>query len=444
MLTTLFSIASLSAPHTCGDIKSLYQSSSCCGNASSTPIQSSIIPNDFDVSDLLALEANSPRAPFRVALSSNRVAQNDNVFTALVAAEGTLGLTHVSTVPWRPFVNLSTGAAVNFWHSMSLDEDTLYIGVRDSGKIFVVDQNGGSGVYAIDRETLAVKDKFQVGEFNFMVDAFTAGKGSLMRWAPVVADGHVFSTTWGIFFGDGKLYKANASDLSQYTEKDMRAFFGITNPDDGINGPVASATLSGDDECGTRLIVTSSGLNNAGPYSFHDQTRPMGIDNLVNARGRLGCICSKTMESCWKESDGSDKYFWNGKPYHAEPIALVGPEHVNTARSDFVGTVRPVSCASMGEAVSVSRVIPEYFEVSLDTVVPPGTVLTSGAVRLVVVAHPPAAPPVHTTTGTEIPAWMVGEKYVAWAGGFNSRSRGARRPSYRRRFWEASRLPCST
>jgi hypothetical protein len=308
----------------------------------------------------------------RTALSGGRVGEDNSVFSSLTAnsAKG-LRLSHVKTSRFAVKDGNYPGLQ-NFWHSMSITPKHLYIGVRDTPG-FVPSESVGigqslSGVYQINRETLEV-DNF----FGGILDPNSGLKKNVMRYAPVVADGSVFSSHWGYLDPTSRfLYKTNISDFSQSVKLDMGALLeqGYV-AGRGIAGPMANQ--KSDSTCGTRLFMSSMSYGYFSPFNGLDQTRPIGLDDMQEHRGRVTCICSKTMETC---PDWVNGYYYNGKAGGMpKDFDTVEEKHVNTLRADDLGTVRQMKCIDLATPISVGRLIPKSMVVELNISAPVGSIL---------------------------------------------------------------------
>lgn len=243
-------------------------------------------------------------------------------------------------------------AGYNWWNAMSLAGDFVLIAARDSNTL-----------YKIARKDGAVVDSLQVPDAP--------------RYAPVVAGGHVFVTTQGVFNGQTNLVKASVDNLADHTIKDLKQLLSLVSRR-GVTGPLASAKLDGDEQCGTRLFVGSVSYGYKQRLGGAPQTRPIGLPNAEHYRGGVACICSETMESCWKNADGSDKIYYNGYPYdYRSPITHVLPELANTNRSEYVGGIDLIRESTIIE--QAERIIPRSFAVQLTGPVAVGDILKNEA-----------------------------------------------------------------
>lgn len=272
----------------------------------------------------------------------------------------------------------SAAGAQNFLHSMTLTENYVLLGVRDTPG-FVPSESFGwpslSGVYRFDRNTLQNMGRYQGDP---MV------KKNVMRYAPIVAEGSVFSTHWGYMDPHARhLHKGSLETWTHIESRDVGADFGVMRAGQGIAGPLASQK-SDDDQCGTRLFLSSMSFAYYSALNDLEPSRPLGLESSnPSPRGRLQCYCSKTMQTCWdlsNEGERPEKYYFNGiEGGMPADFSTVEQKHVNTARSDFMGTLRQLSCGNVADgSFNVGEdLIPKAFMVELDGNVEEGVVLES-------------------------------------------------------------------
>jgi len=318
----------------------------------------------------------------RAKLSGSQVGQEDSNYSHFVS-NPRAGANSSSTVRFvfKSKGLISSDAAANgdpfrnFQHSMTLTPEFLLLGVRDTPGLnwYLGNTASLSGVYKFDRESMRLLDYF-----GGPADAPYA----VMRYAPLVAENFVFSTTTGLNVDPSSVgrffYRTPLSDFSTSAKRDVGIDFDLTQSLSGIAGPIASQKA--DNTCGTRMYLSTTGFAYA-PFigGTEPQTRAMAIGNEVGARGRIGCYCSKTMAPCptW------NSYYFNGKADGTgllpTPVAVVTAKHLNTQRSTFMGTVRQVRCADLTPSSSpftASNVIPLAFVVTFNASVPTDTVLS--------------------------------------------------------------------
>ena len=201
-LLLLLTLSSSNAS-TCGAVKSRYLSESCCGSptdqavcfAENVDVSSWSTPSlgivdcftKTRVSGSVPLGCESHFSPkYGTALKNGAFGPHNSEYSSFLK-EPRLKRNLSSLL--LPGVTVNTGNNLqNFWHSMALTKDYLLLGVRNTPS-FVPSESFGypsySGVYKLNRTTLE------------RIDIFTGLNGkNVMRFAPVVADGYVFSTHW--------------------------------------------------------------------------------------------------------------------------------------------------------------------------------------------------------------------------------------------------------
>jgi len=362
----------------CSAVRQVYQNSACCGEGGGSAVcVSPSVPSTAlgRVDCFAAVQSTHSVLPgcesilqwksaTRTKLSGSHVAQDSNAYTRYLSSNGDIEFvwmnssaitTSIATAESHPFRN--------FQHSMTITPDYLLLGVWDDSAASI-DQLFGvvptlSGVYKLDRNTLQPLDYFG-GPTDY--------KFNVMRYAPVVADNYVFSVNCAMHLNStstqkGYLYRTPLNDFSTVSRRDIMADFGVTHGGAVVTGPLATQ-VSDDSTCGTRIFVGSASLDYLTSFNVNEQSRPLGLSVEERNRGRVGCYCSLTLAPCPSWTSG---YYYNGKP---DPLpasfGAVQEMHVNRGRSDFLGTIRQVSCTNLASLqLKTDRVIPYAFTVTL-------------------------------------------------------------------------------
>lgn len=241
----------------------------------------------------------------------------------------------------------SASGTRNFWQSITLTKDYFIVGATADSHRSPGDQ-ALQGIRVFRRDTLCLVGTIPIN----------------MRYAPVVADGLIMASGNGAFNPLARVantYSLATLKLVDTIDLNQLFFNGSTDVGQGVTGPLASQKSS-DTTCGTRAYYSSYAYNYFAAYSMMPQKRAVGLSDLTgtNSRGMVNCYCSKTLIPCW------DTPYFNGKAGGMPGlITTVGPDHVNTNRSNFVGAVEQRNCSDL-TSVNVGLIVPEYFTVLLD------------------------------------------------------------------------------
>ena len=259
-------------------------------------------------------------------------------------------LTHVAST------NVTRGSR-NFQHSTLLTDDAVFLSVRHS---YGLGNDGESGLYKFYRSNLSLAYR--------VID-------HVPRYAPVMVGDYVYTTNWG-FFDAGARYiiKTHKNNPADSRRVEVGGYFNLMRAGQSIGG-VMGSWPSDNSTCGTHLFVSSIAFAYYAPMNVAENTRPVGLDNLPETRGRMACFCSTDMSPCW------DAYYFNGKDGGMpNEFPTVLNKHINIARSDYLGTVRQAPCTVA--AMSVDNLLPYAFEVGMSRSVAVGDILSTGTRKL--------------------------------------------------------------
>lgn len=304
---------------TCGDIKSLYQDSECCGKVGTTPIpcHATSAASDPINAESLPFGRNTEGDHFLSSPMLRDLASRGETSYSLAKSVG------LGTVPGDG----------EFWKNLAIDATHLYYTSRD-GELL-----------KIRRSTLAVEQRLDV----------SGATGIKTREAPVLVGNDLYLANEGFFapWGIVKFPNKNLSTPVSFTSSRHAAEPGVFSFQNQVG--VAHMPACNDGAGGPGMLIGESSFSYAAYYDILEVRRAFNLPGNKDFRGRLDCVCL----------DGGSEQHCGWSQMYKPPASLgegtVAANMLNTARSSFIGALDVLNSTQLAAPVAASRLIPKHF-----------------------------------------------------------------------------------